>query len=102
MLKHFYKQFTFVTLRLETRGARELITLAILKYVQDNNVFFSNNPSTYGRCKDQYETGYWAGHYIELGGVVTNSDSVFGGLVVDAYPISLPDIGLFCYQVCSE
>ena len=66
----------------EVGGARELVTLAMLKYAQDGTVLFPKEPSTYGRCKEQYQTGKWLGLQICLGSVEASSSSGFGGLVV--------------------
>ena len=77
-------------------GARELVTLAMLKHIQDGTVLFPNQPHTYGRCKEEYQTGAWEGRRVLLGNC-----SASGGLVVNicygdgAYGY----IGLFCLLV---
>jgi len=64
----------------EVGGARELVTLAMLKYLQDGTVLFPKEPSdTWGRCKEQYQTGGWEGRRVLLG---YRSSSASGGLVV--------------------
>ncbi len=69
----------------EVAGARELVTIAMLKYLQDGTVLFPKEPGTYGRCKDKFQKAgsSWDGYPISLGGVATSSPSGFGGLVVD-------------------
>jgi hypothetical protein len=71
----------------EVGGARELVTLAMLKYAQDGTVLFPKEPCTYGRCKEQYQTGPWEGARICLGSVEASSSSGFVGLVVLAYHV---------------
>ena len=63
-------------------GARELVTLAMLKHIQDGTVLFPREPATFGRCKEQYQTGGWKDHQICIGYVQASSSSGFGGLVV--------------------
>ncbi len=61
-------------------GVRELVTLAMLKHIQDGTVLFPENPDTFARCKEKYQTGdYWKGYRVLLGG---NSSSASSGLVV--------------------
>ena len=83
----------------EVGGARELVTLAMLKYAQDGTVLFPKEPSTYGRCKEQYQTGKWLGLQICLGSVEASSSSGFGGLVVAAYHCAwlFTEHGLVCF-----
>ena len=45
----------------EVGGARELVTLAMLKYLNDGTVLFPEEPWTYGRCKEIFQTGEWGG-----------------------------------------
>ena len=47
-------------------GVRELVTLAMLKYIQNGTVLFPEEPDTYGRCKEEYQTGAWEGNGIRL------------------------------------
>jgi hypothetical protein len=61
-------------------GARELVTLAMLKQIQDGTVLFPDEPLTFGRCKEQYQIGDRKGYQICLGGVQHSSSSDFGGL----------------------
>ena len=69
----------------EVGGARELVTIAMLKFLQDGTVLFPSEPWTYGRCKEQFQKAGrgWDGYSICLGGVDSSSPSVFGGLVVN-------------------
>jgi hypothetical protein len=60
-------------------GVRELVTLAILKQIQDGTVLFPEEPYIYGKCQEQYQTGDWKGRRLALG---RNSSSNSGGLVV--------------------
>ena len=67
-------------------GARELVTLAMLKHIQDGTVLFPaepylavRTPNTFGRCKEEYQTGGWQGYRVALG---ANASSVSGRLVV--------------------
>jgi hypothetical protein len=66
----------------EVGGARELVMVAMLKYLQDGKVLFGDSPSTYSRCKEKYQTGEWKGHNVLLG---NRSSSASGGLVVHAH-----------------
>jgi hypothetical protein len=75
----------------EVGGARELVTLAMLQYLQDGTVLFGKNPATYGRCKDVFQNN-WEGANICLGGVEASSPSVFGGLVVIPYSDWFPEL----------
>ncbi len=71
--------------------------MAMLKHIQDGTVLFPAAPETWGRCKEQYQTGGWKGHQICLGYVQASSSSGFGGLVVATYvDWSHPDHGLVC------
>ena len=63
----------------EVGGARELVTLAMMKYLQDGTVLFPKEPCTLGRCKERYQTGGWKDSIVVLGG---RSSSASGGLVV--------------------
>jgi hypothetical protein len=63
----------------EVGGARELVTLAMLQYLQDGTVLFPGEPWTFGRCKERYQTGGWKDSIVVLGG---RSSSASGGLVV--------------------
>jgi hypothetical protein len=79
-------------------GARELVTVAMLKQIQDGTVLFSNQPVTFGRCKEQYQKGEFKGYQICLGGVQASSSSGCGGLVVAPYHLlASSDHGLVCF-----
>ena len=82
----------------EVGGARELVTIAMLKFLQDGTVLFPSEPRTVGNCKEEYETGEWYGYYICLGAVQPSSPSVFGGLVVASCHVLAPGDGLFVFQ----
>jgi hypothetical protein len=74
--------------------ARELVTLAMLKYREDDTVLFGANPTTWARCKERYQTGSWKDSIVILG---SRSSSASGGLVVYPVPGSACDYGgLFC------
>jgi hypothetical protein len=62
----------------EVGGARELLTLSMLKYAKDGTMLFPDNPYTYGRCKEEYQTGDWQGRRLLLGEI---SSSAYFGLV---------------------
>ena len=88
----------------EVGGARELVTLAMLKYAQDGTVLFPGSPYTWGRCKEHYQTGDWKGYRICLGYVEASSSSGFGGLVVATIvdwhiPPIIPSSGWFVFFV---
>jgi hypothetical protein len=81
----------------EVGGVRELVTLSMLKYAQDSTVLFPEEPWTYGRCKEEYQTGDWKGWRVVLG---KRFSSASGGLVVDDVVGSAYDsYGLFCLLV---
>ena len=73
---------------------RELVMVAMLKYLQDGKVLFSDSPFTYSRCKEQYQTGEWKGYNVLLG---NRPSSASGGLVVSAvvFGIATDFDGLF-------
>jgi hypothetical protein len=78
-------------------GARELVTLAMLKQIQDGKVLFPAAPYTFGRCKEQYQTGGWEGYRVALG-----ASSASGGLFVYSYGDAAYAYGLnglFCLLV---
>ena len=79
-------------------GARELVTVAMLKHIQDGTVLFPTEPYTWGRCKEQYKTGGWKGDRVALGG---NSCSASGGLVIGLNDVVIANdnSGLFCLLV---
>ena len=77
-------------------GARELVTLAMLKQIQDGTVLFPKEPCILGRCKEEYQTGDFKGQRVSLGGC-----SASGGLVVSRVDADSADdgSGLFCLLV---
>ena len=79
-------------------GARELVTLAMLKHIQDRTVLFPAVPATLGNCKEQHQTGYLKGYTLCIGYVEASSSSGFGGLVFTTQTcLALPsDYGLVC------
>ena len=84
----------------EVGGARELVTLAMLKYLQDGTVLFGTTGSAYGtyaRCKGQFQKagGGWDDYQIGLGGNEENGSSGVSGLVVDCVHSYDPH-GLLC------
>ena len=87
-------------------GVRELVTLAMLKHIQDGTVLFGVN---YGRCQKEYQTGDCKGTLIWLGAVKPSSSSDFGGLGFTLPRLTFPDtlhlphprVGLFSCLVGS-
>ena len=71
----------------EVGGARELVTLAMLKYLNDGTVLFSNDPLTYCRCKETFQQGEWGGKNwnIFLGSNLKNASDGVYGLVVGPF-----------------
>ena len=63
-------------------GARELVTLAMLKHIQDGTVLFPKELRTWGRCKEEYQTGEWQGRRVLLGSNSKNDSGGVSGLVV--------------------
>jgi hypothetical protein len=79
----------------EVGGARELVTLAMLKQIQDGTVLFPAEPCIYARCKEEYQTGGWKGYRVVLGGCSASGGIVVGCLAVNADG----NLGLFCLLV---
>jgi hypothetical protein len=65
-------------------GVRELVTLAMLKQIQDGTLLFPEEPHTWGRCKEQYQTGNRKGGRVCLGGNSKNDSGSVSGLVVSS------------------
>jgi hypothetical protein len=63
-------------------GARELVTLAMLKHIQDGTVLFPNQPDTLVRCKEEFQTGCWRGGRVCLGRNSKNDSGGVSGLLV--------------------
>ena len=63
-------------------GVRELVTLAMLKHIQDGTVLFSDEPYTFGRFQEQYQTGDWKGRRLLLGSNSKNDAGSVSGLLV--------------------
>ncbi len=87
----------------EVGGARELVTLAMLKYLQDGTVLFPRDPLTLGRCKENFQTGGWGGNdwHICLGHnekPAALGGSAAGLVVDDAYDYDYSTRGL--WAVC--
>ena len=79
-------------------GARELVTLAMLKQIQDGMVLFGQNPDTYGRCKEEFQTGEGKGARVLLGGSSKNDSGGVSGLLVSDFHFDCYDYdsyGLF-------
>ena len=85
-------------------GARELVTVAMLKQIQDGTVLFPEDPNTYARCQEQYQTGDWRGYRICLGDNYKNDFGSVSGLVVNAshYVGGNYDNVLFCFLACPD
>ncbi len=64
-------------------GVRELVTLAMLKQIQDGTVLFPEEPRTFGRCKEEFQTGGWKGGMVVLGSNSKNDSGGVSGLLVD-------------------
>ncbi len=62
----------------EVGGARELVTLYVLHHMETGLYLFPENPDTWARCKETYQTGEWGGR----GWRVALGSSGLGGLVV--------------------
>jgi hypothetical protein len=81
------------------REARELVTLAMLKHIQDGTVLFPEEPYTcytFGRCKEEFQTGDWKGRRVWLGANSKNDSGSVSGLVVRInYDSAYLDVGLF-------
>lgn len=79
----------------EVGGARELVTLAMLKYLNDGTVLFSSNPCTWGRCKKTFQQGEGGGKNwnINLGSNEKNASGGVSELVVGYYPASIAIAG---------
>ncbi len=65
---------------------RELITVALLKMVQDKTVLFpKNDPLTFGRCQERYQQNTWQGRGIRVGSNKKDERGVIDGLVFSCF-----------------
>ena len=83
----------------EVGGVRELVTIVMLKYIQDGTVLFSNHPCTLSNCKEYFEAGHWKGYPIRLGGNKKEASGSLVGLVVVIRFFDYPYTEVGCFAV---
>lgn len=85
----------------EVGGVRELVTIAMLKYLQDGMVLFTRDPITYGQCKEQYQEGDWREEKKVLGANDKNEFGSVSGFVVSLYHGHAEVLGVFAVWASS-
>lgn len=79
----------------EIGGLRELVNVAILSYVQNGEILFSDETLTYARVVEQYEVGDWKGLRITLGRNKKKIDGSISGLFLGNDGLDYFYCGLF-------